>query len=198
VDGLDDLHSGYVFFYGLRGSASDWKTGNVRYDLTAVEACELQRSCGNADGLFDDIFLAILPIGRPTSAAFSRLSVSGGLAAHEGVLGGHTLARHVNIGSLAQRLGDEPLLAAASRFASREIAEASIGTALDVNQALIRNWLRGSSGSLALTHRFAGPIGEILVRGAASSARASTVTVILRRYPGFPEGFRIHTAFPGL
>ncbi|MDQ1720926.1 MAG: filamentous hemagglutinin, partial [Pseudonocardiales bacterium] len=72
-----------------------------------------------------------------------HLVPGGGLMAHEGVDGAHTLARHVGKSEefLRNRLAVNRNLRAASTFYDRQVAEESIHELIDSNRATVNRWL---------------------------------------------------------
>ena len=146
---------------------------------------------------------AAIPIGggafRALRAAEDvvHLVPGGGLAAHEGLEGGHTLAKHVGKSPefLRNRLATEPNLHAASTFHDRQTAELAIAQVLAVNKKQLREWLTTSSRGIQLTAEIP-KVGFTVIRGTDEVAEVSQVMVVLRRSRDFPSGFRIHTAWP--
>ncbi|HEX8081190.1 MAG TPA: RNase A-like domain-containing protein [Jatrophihabitans sp.] len=145
---------------------------------------------------------AAVPIGgsavRGLRAAgnVTHLVPGGGLMAHEGLEGGHTLAKHVGKTEdyLRHRLATEPQLKAASTFYDREIAENTIARVLDAHGPRVNRWLEGTGK----THRLVGSmpqhVGVVITRTSTGPVDASVVKLVLRRSSAMPTGFRIHTA----
>jgi len=132
--------------------------------------------------------------GEPT---VTRLVPGGGLMAHEGINGSHTIAKHVgkSLSYLKRRLATEFERDDVSTFLSRAEAENSISEALEAHHAKIALWLRttGKEG-LRINHKLERPVGLILSRDTMRAIEGSGIRVILRRHPSFPGGFNIHTA----
>jgi len=132
--------------------------------------------------------------GEPT---VTRLVPGGGLMAHEGINGSHTIAKHVgkSLSYLKARLATEFERDDVSTFLSRAEAENSISEALEAHHAKIALWLRttGKEG-LRINHKLERPVGLILSRDTMRAIEGSGIRVILRRHPSFPGGFNIHTA----
>jgi Bacterial CdiA-CT RNAse A domain len=82
--------------------------------------------------------------------------------AHEGLDGGHTLAKHVGKTEdfLRTRLATEPHIDAASTFYNREIAEEWLSAVLHDNQSKIVTWLSRSTKEFILWGRAAEPLGS--------------------------------------
>ena len=146
---------------------------------------------------------AAIPVGGSAFRALRatgdvvHLVPGGGLAAHEGVEGGHTLAKHVGKSPefLRRRLTTEPGLQAASTFHDRETAEMAVAQVLAARSHTVKGWLATSSRSIKLTAAVPNA-GSTLARDTPDVVEASQVMVILRRSSLFNSGFRIHTAWP--
>jgi uncharacterized protein YukE len=125
-----------------------------------------------------------------------HLVPGGGLAAHEGVEGGHTLAKHVGKTEafLRHRLATEPHLRAASTFYDRQTAENAIAQLLDDNGSGVSRWLAGTERSLSVVGSMSQGVGTAITRTSAAPVEAAGVKVILKRSSSMPTGFRIHTA----
>jgi hypothetical protein len=125
-----------------------------------------------------------------------RLVPGGGLAAHEGLEGGHTLAKHVGKSEafLRHRLATEPVLQAASTFYDRQTAETAIAQMVDDNSSGVSRWLAGKERSLSVVGSMPQPVGTVIRRTSATPVQAAGVKVILKRSSLLPVGFRIHTA----
>ena len=119
------------------------------------------------------------------------------LDAHEQA-GGHLLARHVgqSEAALRARLASEPRISASSSFYNRAAADSAVSQALSANQAIISDWLAGSSSRLTLNFSARDPMGIFLSRGQAQAGDVNSVTLILVRDPSMPDGYRILTGFP--
>jgi hypothetical protein len=134
--------------------------------------------------------------GGGVAEAVTRLVPGGGLMAHEGLDGGHTLAKHVGKteGFLRNRLATEPGIKAASTFYDRQSAEKALVELIDANWSEITRWLRGGGFELMLDGRAARAHGIVLIRSATRPVEAVGIRLILRRSPNTGIGFRIHTA----
>jgi hypothetical protein len=141
---------------------------------------------------------------------YSPVIPGGGLIHHEGVGFGHAIREHVGLNwtDLAERLHAEPNIPSASSFYGRTVAEAAITSALNANEAAIRDWLAtGGNQYVIPAHPFPnrsvfGPVsfdlgtGISLERGSPFPVIATRVLLVLRRYPASPTGYRIHTSYP--
>lgn len=121
----------------------------------------------------------------------------GSLSAHEGVAGGHTLARHVgkSIDELRERATRERKREV-STFPDAAAADRAVAAVLTRRHSAVADWLRRSPDGLRdFSATLDGPVGTIwrADRGLASPGR--TVVVVLAPFARFPEGFRIHTAY---
>lgn len=133
----------------------------------------------------------------PASAAPRDAIPGGGLAAHEGVDGGHTLDRHVGrtLEQLRQRLEREDKREV-STFLDEASADRFVGQALYDRRADIAKWLAsGPSGNEAFPSRLRVPAGNVLRRGASDVVAGRSVQVVLCPSRKFREGFRIVTAY---
>jgi hypothetical protein len=146
---------------------------------------------------------AAVPIGgsavRGLRAAgnITHLVPGGGLMAHEGLEGGHTLAKHVskNEQFLRHRLATEPHLDIVSTFHDRQIAENALSQLLDVNARGIQRWLADGPRTLVLNGRMPHPVGVAIMREVAGPVQASRIKLVLKRSPAMTPGYRIHTAW---
>jgi len=134
--------------------------------------------------------------GLRTAETITHLVPGGGLLAHEGLHGGHTLTKHVGqtVDYLRDRLAAKPDLRAASTFYNREVAENSIAALLGANAPMMVAWLASGEQDLTISGRAARPTGIVLRRFATDPTAGSGVKVVLRRSSSLKEGFRIHTA----
>jgi hypothetical protein len=125
-----------------------------------------------------------------------HLVPGGGLMAHEGIDGAHTLAKHVGKSEefLHNRLATEPHIRGASTFYDRQTAENAISGLLRDNQPKVGRWLAGKSGKLRLEGRAQEPIGLLVPHGSPGSSAESGIRVILRRTDAVGTGFYVHTA----
>jgi hypothetical protein len=126
----------------------------------------------------------------------THLVPGGGLMAHEGLGGAHTLTKHVGKTPefLRNRLDTEPNIHAASSFYDRQVAENSLSSFMATNDRQIRQWLDEGSFQLVLRGRFPYSVGTMIARGGINLVHASGLKVILRRDESLPTHFRIHTA----
>lgn len=129
--------------------------------------------------------------------AASRLAPGGGLAAHEGLEAGHTLALHVGRSAtqLAERLASDPRISTASSFFSRGDAESAVATALEANAGRIADWLRSDLPRLNVRGNLAEAAGIVLERGASAARQSVSVFVQLVRDESRPLGYYIKTAY---
>lgn len=134
--------------------------------------------------------------GLRTAAKVTHLVPGGGLMAHEGLEGGHTLAKHVGKSEefLRNRLATEPDLDTASTFFNREAAENALSEVLEANAREIQRWLAHGPKGLVLTGRVPHPVGFAVLRGAAGPVEAAGIGLVLRRCATMSTGYRIHTA----
>jgi len=134
--------------------------------------------------------------GLRTADHVTHLVPGGGLLAHEGLDGGHTIAKHVGKSEdfLRNRLATEPRLDMASTFFTREAAENVLTQLLDANAREIQHWLVHGPKGLVLTGRVPHPIGFAVLRGATGPVEAAGIRLVLRRNVTMSMGFRIHTA----
>ncbi|GAA3762995.1 RNase A-like domain-containing protein [Salinactinospora qingdaonensis] len=124
----------------------------------------------------------------------------GSLRANED-LGGHTIERHVGkTDEWLQRRAknDAGARGRASSFTDRGTAARAIGKVLGDNEAAVQKWLADGSNqdSLPLKRQPAGGKVGRYVRADGGKYDARHVTVILRKDPNAPDGYRIHTAYP--
>ncbi len=145
---------------------------------------------------------AAIPIGGGAARALRtadevvHLVPGGGLLAHEGVEGGHTLAKHVGKSPefLRHRLATEPNITAASTFYDREVAESAISAVLHDNRGKISAWLATSKRELALSTRTKKPVGVVISEESTEPQSGKGIRLLIRRSPALGIGFRIHTA----
>ena len=145
---------------------------------------------------------AAIPIGGGAARALRtaddvvHLVPGGGLLAHEGVEGGHTLAKHVGKSPefLRHRLATEPTITAASTFYDREVAESSISSVLRANDRHVQRWLAGTESKLTITDHTRRPCGSVIPRDEVDPIESATVRIALRRSTALGIRYRIHTA----
>lgn len=125
-----------------------------------------------------------------------HLVPGGGLAAHEGVEGGHTIAKHVGKSPayLRHRLATEPWIGAASTFYNREVAESAISEVLEAHDKAIRTWLAGPKAKLVISSATSRACGLGLPRAGTDLIESSTIRVVLHRSGALGPGYRIDTA----
>jgi filamentous hemagglutinin len=145
---------------------------------------------------------AAIPIGgsafRAVRAADDvvHLVPGGGLMAHEGLEGGHTLAKHVGKSPeyLRYRLATEPKITGASTFYNREAAETAIAEVLKAHDRRIQNWLVGPKRTLLIASPTSRICGSVIRAPGAQPIESSAIRVMLRRSDALGLGYRIHTA----
>lgn len=125
-----------------------------------------------------------------------HLVPGGGLMAHEGLDGAHTLAKHVGKTEefLLNRLATEPNIRAASTFYDRETAEASLSEFIDSRANEIAGWLSGGGDDLVLNGRARRPVGFVFLKKVAGRSESAGIRLVLRRSSDMTMGYRIHTA----
>jgi hypothetical protein len=115
--------------------------------------------------------------------------------------GGHTLERHVGRtnAQLAQRLREQPDIAAASTYPDKETAETVVGAALARERGQIAAWSarRGSRPNLALRYHATGgrPIGRSWQRGRIAPVACFDAVVVLRWDVG-RSAYCVLTSYP--
>ena len=92
----------------------------------------------------------------------TRLVPGGGLMAHEGINGSHTIAKHVgkSVKYLKALLATEPDRRVVSTFTTRAEAENSIADALHASHGDVEAWLQTSKDIKVAVHRTDSPIGK--------------------------------------
>lgn len=133
----------------------------------------------------------------PRSAAPADAIPGGGLAAHEGRNGGHTLDRHVGrtVDQLKARARDEAKREV-STFPDEAAADRAVAEVLYRKRTAVAAWLAdGPDGLRDVQATLDAAVGTVwrTDRGRAQPGR--TVVVVLAPHRGFPEGFRVHTAY---
>jgi hypothetical protein len=116
--------------------------------------------------------------------------------AHEGLDGGHTLAKHVGKSEqfLRNRLALEPRITAASTFYDRQSAESALSAFMEANAPKITRWLQGGDSEVVLRGRAAHPLGIVISRVPTRPVEATGIRLVLRRSSDLRIGYRIHTA----
>jgi uncharacterized protein YukE len=168
----------------------------------AVDSARRERGEPVSAGSLGFELAAAVPVGGNavrglrSAAKVTHLVPGGGLMAHEGLDGGHTLAKHVGKSEafLRNRLATEPHITAASTFYDRQTAEITLSAFMDANAAEIARWLPGGSKTLVLIGRAVHPVGPVILRGAPRPVEASGIRLVLKRNPTMSTGYRIHTA----
>jgi hypothetical protein len=130
------------------------------------------------------------------SVSATHLVPGGGLMAHEGIDGAHTLAKHVGKSEefLRNRLATEPHIRGASTFYDRQTAENAISGLLRANKPQIDRWLAGRRMQLELFGDGGRKLGILLLPASARPTEESGLKVVLRRTPALGIGFYVHTA----
>lgn len=125
-----------------------------------------------------------------------RLVPGGGLMAHEGLQGGHTLAKHVGKSEqfLRNRLATEPEIKGASSFYDRQTAESSISWMFEEHRVTLNRWLARKTKTLTLESTMLRSVGVVIPRATGALVHARGTRIIVKRHPSMPMGFRIHTA----
>jgi uncharacterized protein YukE len=200
--GLTVLGLGLLFICPPAGTACLAAATVVAVAQVSVDATRRARGERVSVGSLGMEMAAAIPLGgnalRGLRAAdkVTHLVPGGGLMAHEGLGGGHTLAKHVGKSEeyLLNRLATEPELQAASTFYDRQSAETALSAFMDANSAEITRWLASGTRSLALTGWSSQAVGVAILRGAAGPVEAAGIRLILRRSAQMSTGYRIHTA----
>jgi hypothetical protein len=115
--------------------------------------------------------------------------------------GGHTIARHVGKTNpqLAERLRQQPDIAAASTYLDLSIAETVVGAALQHERGRIAAWTarRGRRPNLAVRYRStaATPIGRSWRRGKVAPDACFDAVVVLR-WDGPRGTYCVLTSYP--
>jgi hypothetical protein len=133
----------------------------------------------------------------PASAAPKDAIPGGGLRAHEGVDGGHTMDRHVGrtVEQLKRRLEQEDKREV-STFPDEVSADRFVAQALYARRADVARWLASDpTGNEAFPARLSTVAGSVLRRGASDVVPGRSVQVVLAPSRRFREGFRIVTAY---
>lgn len=116
-------------------------------------------------------------------------------------MGGHTLARHVgkSDAELAERLGRERQISAASTYTDRATAERSVGAALAGGGGKLASWIRRSGRRPNLVLRYVEsshqPIGRSLRRGRARTVPCTRAIVVLR-WDDRKDRYYVLTSYP--
>jgi hypothetical protein len=110
---------------------------------------------------------------------------------------GHAVERHVaqSLTAMRQRIQHEPWLTGVSTFSTEGAAARTVHQLLVRNRGRIENWLRGADHALVVDARFTETVGEHLSR-AGDLSRVHGARAYLVRDSTWPDGFRVHTAYP--
>ncbi|GAA2514512.1 RNase A-like domain-containing protein [Pilimelia columellifera] len=122
----------------------------------------------------------------------------GGLNAHEGVGGGHVLAKHSGKSDdwLRDRLAKEKKKPMVSTFTDQASAEKAITLALQQQRKKLAAFLnKPAQQTTRITATGISGYGRVLERGASQTRPGSTVIVEIARDPNFPGSYRINTAY---
>lgn len=116
-------------------------------------------------------------------------------------MGGHTLARHVgkSDAELAERLGRERQISAASTYTDRATAERSVGAALAGGGGKLASWIRRSGRRPNLVLHYVEPsrrpIGRSLRRGHQRAVPCTRAIVVLR-WDERKDRYYVLTSYP--
>ena len=199
---LTVLGLGLLFIWPPAGAACLAAATVLAAARLAVDATRRAQGEQVSGGSLGMDLAAAIPLGggafRGLRAAENvvHLVPGGGLAAHEGLEGGHTLAKHVGKSPefLRNRLATEPWINDASTFHNREIAENALSTLLHENRGKVASWLSTSKKELVLTGRADSAVGMVVSRDSGTLLPARGIRLVIRRHPVPTIGFRIHTA----
>jgi filamentous hemagglutinin len=120
----------------------------------------------------------------------------GGLAAHEGVKGGHTIRDHVGktAEELAARLERDSARSQVSTFFDEAIANKTLSDAIQANQGGLSAWLTSNTaGRFVLTGQAQEAIGMVMSR--TEVVISDHYRFILEKSNRFAEGFRVVTGY---
>jgi len=200
--GLTALGVGLLFICPAAGAACLTAATVLAVAQLAVDGARRERGERVSAGHLGMELAAAIPIGgnavrglRATEQV-THLVPGGGLMAHEGLEGGHTLAKHVAKSEqfLRHRLATEPDLTAASTFYDRHTAESGISATLEEHRATMTRWRAGTTKTLIIESEMPRPVGIVIHRFARGPVEASTIRVVIKRSRAMPAGFRIYTA----
>jgi hypothetical protein len=128
--------------------------------------------------------------------ATSRLVPGGGLIWHEAA-GGHSLDRHVGLGTVELRHRiSRYRVPAASSFVDRYAAEQLVSEAMDRQAAGIALWLGSGSPELSMITEMRRVVGTTVRKGSRFVHEATRIKFVLVREPASPVGYILLTAFP--
>ncbi|HST47044.1 RNase A-like domain-containing protein [Jatrophihabitans sp.] len=200
--GLSMLGLGLLFIYPPAGAACLAAATVLAVAQLAVDSTRRAHGEQVSNASLGFELAAAIPLGGNALRSLKvaddvvHLVPGGGLAAHEGVKGAHTLAKHVGKSEafLRNRLATEPRLKAASTFYDRQTAENSIASALRAHQRTVDSWLGGRRYELVLKAQLSTPIGTLLSRASSTAIPARGIKIVLRRNAEMPSGYLIITA----
>jgi hypothetical protein len=112
--------------------------------------------------------------------------------------GGHTLKKHVGRSDeeLRERLDRERNISAASTWTNREVAEETVGAALQQDREKIERWEArgGRRANLALHFDAGREIGRSMRHGESASSPCTQAVIVLKSEG--PGGFYVLTTYP--
>jgi hypothetical protein len=127
----------------------------------------------------------------------SMLVNDGGLKAHEGIDGAHTIRKHV--GWTDEQLIERAprLVEAASSFTDQATAERACAEAIDSNRDKLEAFRKSPSNRpLELEYNCEFQTGRLVPKDTLLPENVKGVKVILFKSSELPSGYRIHTSFP--
>ncbi|HST46650.1 RNase A-like domain-containing protein [Jatrophihabitans sp.] len=200
--GLTALGVGLLFVCPAVGAACLTAATVLAVAQLAVDSARREQGEQVSAGNLGMDLAAAVPVGGGavrglrTAAKVTHLVPGGGLMVHEGLDGGHTLAKHVGKSEqfLRNRLATEPDLTAASTFYDRQTAESGISWTFKEHGVTLDRWLTGKVTTLILESTITRPVGVVIPRATGTLVHASGMRVIVKRSPLMVTGFRIHTA----
>lgn len=200
--GLTALGMGLLFICPATGAACLAAATVLAVAQLAVDSARRERGEPVSAGNLGMELAAAIPLGGHavrglrTAAKVTHLVPGGGLMVHEGLGGGHTLAKHVGKSEefLRNRLATEANIKAASSFYDRQTAESAINSMFEEHGVTVNRWLAGKATTLTLESTMLRPVGVVIPRATGALVHASGTRMIIKRSPSMPTGFRIHTA----
>ena len=200
--GLSVLGLGLLFICPPAGAACLAAATVLAVTQLAVDSTRRARGESVSNTNLGLELAAAIPLGgnafRAVRAAEDvvHLVPGGGLLAHEGVDGAHTLAKHVGKSEefLRNRLATEPHIRGASTFYDRQTAENAISGLLKENQRTVDRWLSGRRTWLVLNGSATTNLGILIHRGSTESAAAPGIKIVLRRSAKMENGYLLVTA----
>lgn len=129
---------------------------------------------------------------------------------HEGIGGAHTVAEHIGksdayllarVGGGAWQVGPKTIFRyRAGSFPSLAAANRLVNSTLALNRTIVLNVARGTQPDAYMVAQFGAPTGKEATRSSLTSQPLIRITTWVGVYivhdPGFPDGFRIQTAYP--